>query len=170
MRRYIFLSIRVCRSICQAGLFLFLALSICKTELIWPVSKGSPSSNILGLYKLMFIYLTGLLFFSPRAGEAGLAGSNCEGEQCVLRAQCPSSIPSPFCTHAGQSPSPLLSGPGFFSCPIAQSSRRSHRADWCSPGRGDDLAEGPGSVCFLLCLFSLPSQLSASTPSTPECF
>lgn len=139
MWQHIFLGIRVCRSICQDGLFL--ALSICKTRLIWSVSKGSPSSNILGLYKLMFIYLTGLLFF-PRAGEAGLAvgpGSNCKGEQCVLRAQCPSSTPSPFCAHAGLSPPPLPPGPGFFSCPLAQSSRRSHRADWCSPGRGGDL-------------------------------
>lgn len=46
--------------------FYFLAPSICEVELNWPVSKGPPSSDILGSDKLMFISLTGLLFPKSR--------------------------------------------------------------------------------------------------------
>lgn len=52
--------------------FYFLAPSVCEMEMNWPVSKGPPCLDILGSDTLMFISLTGLLFF-PRAGEAGLA-------------------------------------------------------------------------------------------------
>lgn len=114
----------------------------------------------------MFIYLTGLLFF-PRAGEAGLAvgpGSNCKGEQCVLRAQCPSSTASPFCTHAGLSPPPLPPGPSFFSCPLAQSSRRSHKADRCSLWlRGQALST---SFCVCSPLFHLSCLLPPLPPQS----
>lgn len=48
--------------------FDFQISSICQMGLDWPVSKGSPSSDVLGSHVQMFISLTGLLSF-PRAGE-----------------------------------------------------------------------------------------------------
>lgn len=108
--------------------FYFLAPSICEMELNWPVSKGSPSSDVLGSDKLIFISLTGQLSF-PRAGEnwCGVRpGSNCKGEQHVLRAQClkaesrcPSSTPSPFGTLAGLLPQSLSLSPGSFPSPVS---------------------------------------------------
>lgn len=157
--------------------FYFLAPSICEMELNWPVSKGSPSSDVLGSDKLMVISLTGRLSF-PRAGEnwSGVRlGSNCKGEQHVLRAQClkaesrcPSSTPSPFGTLAGLLPQypPALAPSLLLSVfqEVQKGSSQGPWEDWCFQERGSDLGWGSGSSCFFLSLFHLKCLLPYLPP------
>lgn len=92
-------------------------------------------------------------------------GSNCKGEQRVLRAQClkaGAGAPPPLPLHLAHLAASCHNlyaptSPGAFPPPVTQSSRRSKSG--ASQGEAVTLARGPGSSCLFL--RGLPSSISA---------